>query len=362
MNENNPSHHLTKLFLTTAILALASCERTAPVPPAATPLPATRPTLSFTPITDHAPKLGDNYVEHLTSKATFELAFIPGGEFMMGSPKDEPGRDPNEGPQHSVRVNPFWMGRCEVTADLVMVWRMEWGEILQAQGHNRKPNLSATALRAATNVPCGRHYTPFHDHDTNVELAECPAVTMTAYGAQQFCRWLTIRTGHYYRLPTEAEWEYACRAGTTTAYSFGNDPAKLPDYAWLNAKETHAGGHKRPNPWGLYDMHGNVGEYVLDGWCDDYSQFAGKLSSDPWFEHSNEAYATVRGGDSSDDASELRSATRSRRVQRREVNFESPYFNGSVQPGGWLTGFRIVSPLRYEGDGREKCIAPPRAY
>lgn len=278
----------------------------------------------------------------------------------MGSPKDEPGRDANEGPQHIVRVEPFWMGRCEVTADLVQVWRGEWAEIrrVQALSSDNKPHLSAIALRAATEVPCGQPYTPFFDRD--VDLAQCPAVTMTAYGAQQFCRWLTIRTGHYYRLPTEAEWEYACRAGTTTAYSFGNDPAKLHDYAWLNAKETHPGGHKRPNPWGLYDMHGNVGEYVLDGWCDDYSRYAGKTSADPWYEHSDKNHATVRGGDSSDDASELRSAARSRMLQRREVNFESPYFNGSIQPGGWLTDFRIVSPLRYEGDGRESCIAPPR--
>ena len=89
-----------------------------------------------------------------------------------------------------------------------------------------------------------------------------PAVCMSQHSASKFCQWLSAQTGHYYRLPTEAEWEYACRAGTTTAHHFGDDPALLDGYAVFDPKYERVGyakvGTKKPNPWGLYDLHGNV--------------------------------------------------------------------------------------------------------
>ena len=94
-----------------------------------------------------------------------------------------------------------------------------------------------------------------------------PAISMTQHAARTFCKWLSAKTGRYYRLPTEAEWEYACRAGTTTRYSWGDDASKIDDYAWYyeNSNDKYQKvGKKLPNPWGLFDMHGNVAEWVLD--------------------------------------------------------------------------------------------------
>src|SRR3569833_3991884 len=105
------------------------------------------------------------------------------------------------------------------------------------------------------------------------------AICMTHHTALEFCRWLSAKTGKEYRLPTEAEWEYACRAGTKTAYSFGDDPAQLGEYAWYveNAEKPMPIGKKKPNPWGLYDMHGNVAEWCIDQYAADwYKQFDGK--------------------------------------------------------------------------------------
>jgi sulfatase modifying factor 1 len=141
-----------------------------------------------------------------------------------------------------------------------------------------------------------------------------PAMGMTWHNATTFCRWLSKNTGREYRLPTEAEWEYACRAGTTKAFGAISDPEKLKEYAWFDKtadSETNAAGKKKPNAWGLYDMLGNVREWVSDFYSPDaYKQAATKTPAvNPKGPESGQVHV-ARGGDYSCPAEELRCASR----------------------------------------------------
>src|SRR5262245_60867667 len=180
-----------------------------------------------------------------TNSLGIEFVWIPPGRFTMGSPTNEPNRIENEGPQTTVTIScGFWLGKYEVTQG-------EW-------------------LKLMTNNPS----------DCKGDL-RLPVERVTWDEANEFCRQLTHleRTGgklpprNEYRLPTEAEWEYACRAGSTSRFSYGDDPGygKLQQYAWYldnSGHRTHPVGEKKPNPWGLHDIHGNVWE-----WCSDRSSY-----------------------------------------------------------------------------------------
>jgi formylglycine-generating enzyme required for sulfatase activity len=157
---------------------------------------------------------------------------------------------------------------------------------------------------------------PYGDETRGFGRDGKPALMMTHHAAMEFCYWLSVKTGKKYRLPTEAEWEWACRAGTTTAYSFGDDPAKLGDYAWYvenNNDEVHKVGEKKPNRWGLHDIHGNVAEWCVDHYVKDIykSSPLDKLTPWPVQMPDDKRYSYVaRGGGWSDDAAVCRSAAR----------------------------------------------------
>ena len=267
----------------------------------------------------------------------FEMIPIPGGTFKMGSPATEASRKPDEGPQHEVTISPFWMEKCEVTWNEFELFM--YPDLKQANDPSRT---SADAVTHPTR--------PYVEMSFGMGKDGFPAISMTQHAANTYCKWLSAKTGHFYRLPTEAEWEYACRAGTTTAYSFGDDATQLPNYGWFEANSDskyHKVGEKKPNPWGLYDMHGNVAEWTLDQYFPaGYTQVAPTGAVDPWIRSTKPYPQAVRGGSWQDDPELLRSAAR--RGSSKMWKVQDPQLPKSIwyHTDAQFLGFRIVRPLK----------------
>ncbi|HKI36168.1 MAG TPA: formylglycine-generating enzyme family protein [Gemmataceae bacterium] len=286
------------------------------------------------------------YTEKIAeADVAFDMVAVPGGTFLMGSPKDEKGRGEDEGPQHPVKVRPFWMSACEVTWDIYDPWWKQKPGNKEEQravesGTKKVTQKEADAISRPTPTYADPTFSYGHDGFA--------ALSITHHAAMDYCRWLSQTTGKDYRLPTEAEWEWACRAGSKTAYSFGDNPDALKDYAWYadNADEApHKVGTRKPNAWGLYDMHGNVGEWCIDVYKKD---FYATLSLDkptlgPVNLPTGVRYGhVVRGGSWADKAAGLRSAVR--RFSEKGWNKQDPQQPKSIW---WLTdgdivGFRVV--------------------
>jgi len=223
-------------------------------------------------------KLGDPVV----NSVGMVLVPIPAGEFQMGSPESEAGRQGDE-TQHLVRITKaYYLGAYEVTQE----------QYEKVMGKNLSHSKGDTK----------------------------PVENVSWNDAIEFCRKLSKEEGVEYRLPTEAEWEYACRAGTTTGYSFGDNVSQLGEYAWYRNNSdntTHAVGEKLPNAWGLYDMHGNVGEWCQD-WSGDYGNE--KVVIDPTGAASGK-YRVCRGGAFAVQPKFVRSADRVSFQPGRSVPF-----------------------------------------
>ncbi|MBI4880789.1 MAG: formylglycine-generating enzyme family protein [Planctomycetes bacterium] len=189
---------------------------------------------------DATPGAGGYAREVRDPRTGMVFVLIEPGEFWMGSPEGEEGREDDEGPRHRVRISkPFLLGKTEVTQE-------QWWAVMQTEPWPAQGG--------------GDDY---------------PAVCVSYEDANEFCKRLSETDGVAYRLPTEAEWEYACRAGTETQYSFGDDEGRLAEYAWYSENTSgHAEpvGQKKPNPWGLHDMHGNVWEWCVDAYDKHYDE------------------------------------------------------------------------------------------
>jgi sulfatase modifying factor 1 len=262
-------------------------------------------------------KLPKKYTETVTTKTgekmSFDMVLIPGGTFLMGSPESEPGHKEDEGPQHQVRLDSFYLCTTEVTIQLFMAYYVE-----TVTG---KKDFITTDEEKKDDVDAVTGPTPVYGDMTMGYDEKHPAMGMTWYNAMAFCRWLSEKTGKQYRLPTEAEWEYASRAGSTSAFGVGDDPEKVKDYAWYDDNadsETSQIGKKKPNAWGLYDMSGNVREWVYDFYSPMAYKEAAKQTPavNPKGPKTGKVHV-ARGGDYSSPAEDLRSAARS---------FEEPWW------------------------------------
>ena len=285
------------------------------------------------------------YVESIPgTDLSFELVPIPGGSFTIGSPDDEADREDDEGPQRQVEIAPFWMSAREVTWD-------EYDEFafsLELKRRQREGvNVADLAPTDVIADAVTRPTPPYADETFGLGRKNQPVICITHHAAMEYCRWLSAKTGKVYRLPTEAEWEYAARAGTTTAYSFGDDVDDLDDYAWYveNAETPQQVGTKKPNPWGLYDMHGNVAEWVLDHYRPDaYENLPEDQAADrPVVLPDAEEYSYVaRGGSWDDDPEALRSAAR--RASDKEWSVQDPQRPQSIwwHTDATFVGFRVV--------------------
>jgi formylglycine-generating enzyme required for sulfatase activity len=297
------------------------------------------------------------------SNQVYEMVAIPGGTYLMGSPATEKGRKADEGPQHKVQIDPFYMGKYEITWDLYDLFAFTNMEKEMAVKYPK-----ADANLAKTDATT-RPSPPYVDMSFGMGRAGHPAINMTQYAAIKFCAWLYAKTGVFYRLPTEAEWEYACRAKTTTPYSFGADVKKLGEYAVYNGNS--GGGYKKvgtkkPNPFGLYDMHGNVMEWTQDQYIEDYYATVAKGTTKEPYAPTTTLYPnSVRGGSWDDEPEVLRSAARTPSAPAWKVlDPQSP------KSDWWLTsasfvGFRIVRPAKTPSEADIKAyydIQPIKDY
>ncbi len=283
-----------------------------------------------------------NYTQSIKgTEVQLELIFIKAGVFKMGSDASSWGNALDELPQHEVGISAFWISEIEITWDLYNLFvNRKIDEKQESILKGTEVDINVDGVTGAT--------TPYVDMSFGMGVEGFPAICMTQLAALRFCQWLSAMTGNFYRLPTEAEWEYASRAGSTTPYSFGADLSKLSEHAWFSGNsddKTQKVKQLKPNNWGLYDMHGNVAEWTLDQYDVDGYKVAGEIIQDPLILGEKTYPKSVRGGSWRDDPISLRSA--SRMPSTKKWKLRDPQLPKSLW---WHTdapfvGFRIVRPL-----------------
>ena len=266
----------------------------------------------------------ESYKEQIpNSLVSFEMIAIPGGTFKMGSGDKEPFRKENEGPVRNVTLSPFFMSEVEVT------WDMYWAFYAKTMSEGRTPPENVFANNSRPDVDAVSGPTPpFGFPDQGWGGGDRPAITMTHYAAETFCQWLSLVTGKKYRLPTEAEWEYAARGGTETPYFFEGNPKDfsnegfwrkffdadtkvISDYVVYtndSKNRTQEPSVVKANPFGLKNMLGNVMEYCADKYDPEAYKKSGESVTNPLVTEGEEF--VVRGGNYASDAADVRSAAR----------------------------------------------------
>jgi sulfatase modifying factor 1 len=283
------------------------------------------------------------------TEISFRMVPIPGGTFTMGSPDSEPNHEDDEGPQHKVRLDPFYLCWTETTLDLFMAY---YQETVSAKRDFMETQEAKKDTEKAGGVDAISGPTPVYGDLSMGYAPKHPAIGMTWNNANNFCLWLSKKTGKKYRLPTEAEWEYACRAGTTNIFGTTNDPDKMKDYAWYEAtadSETTEVGKKKRNAFGLYDMSGNVREWVSDFYSPTAYKDAAKKSPtvNPKGPKTGKLHV-ARGGDYSSSVDELRCAARE--LEQKWWRMGDPQIPKSIWwlPEMDIIGFRLARSIETE--------------
>ncbi|MBK7131338.1 MAG: SUMF1/EgtB/PvdO family nonheme iron enzyme [Bacteroidales bacterium] len=266
-----------------------------------------------------------NYTERVPESAiSFNMVAIPGGSFKIGSPAEEPFRKEDEGPVKEVEISPFFMAEVEVTWDEYMAFYIQTaaeGRSTDTEGIRNKVASATDAISGAT--------PPYGQPDQGWGMGQRPAISFSFHAAETYCRWLSSVTGKTYRLPTEAEWEYACRAGSDGPYPFPGDPKKF-EKTGLKAKlskndttvintyiiykgnsptKTQTPDRVKPNAFGLRNMAGNVAEFCADWYkADAYADYDDGIK-DPKGPETGEEHV-IRGGSFLSTADLVRSAAR----------------------------------------------------
>lgn len=261
------------------------------------------------------------------TSVSFRMLPIPGGQFTIGSPAGEPGRRQNEGPQRQVELSPFFMSEIQVSWDMYLAFFRE------TMSEGRSDASIGIAVRQIDGVDAISGPTPpWGSPDQGWGWGNRPAITMTYHAAETFCRWLSQKTGKNYRLPTEAEWEYAARGGTTTPYFFEGSPKRFtrqtlrnrifgPDTTNINSyvifelnslARTQNPDAVRANPFGLKNMLGNVWEFCSDYYAEDaFASYPENMVVKNPTGPATGTERVIRGGSFRSDAFEVRAATRS---------------------------------------------------
>jgi len=291
-----------------------------------------------------------------------EMVYVPGGEFLMGSPVSEPGHFADEGPVRRVKVKPYWIGKYEVTWEQYEQYAFIKDPLMIDAVTLPSPKLDPAwfkqgikwfrqrvELAASDSLDSITRPSPYYgDYYHGMGRYKKPAIGMSWLGANYFCMWLSKKTGQTYRLPTEAEWEFACRAGSSSSYTFGDNISQLPEYAWFDANsdfETKEVGLKHPNALGIHDMHGNVWEFCLEMYDSTYFQKLkeNRVNVEP-LGPERKGKPALRGGSWDDPPEALRSAKRLGQLDWwNERDPQRPRGMWWLVDGN-VVGFRIARP------------------
>ena len=274
----------------------------------------------------------ENYRQEVNNEIfKIEMVSVVGGSFMMGVEANNLDRNDDEKPIHEVEVDDFWMGKYEIT------WE-QYDAFVYGQFGSDQFELESTLKELGIDAVTGAT-TPYVDMSFGMGKGTYPAVNITQYAAIMFCKWLTAKTGVFYRLPTEAEWEYVCKKGKT------DEVTDLKAYAWFdeNVSEKYREiGVKKPNLLGIYDLLGNVSEWVLDQYHSNY--YAKSPKNNPWNVPTKLYPRVLRGGAWKDTSDKLcctsRQRSKSSWKQRDPQIPKSDWWHTNAP----FIGFRVVRP------------------